>query len=141
MGIAVDYGHEQMYAVEPASMLYAAKRAGVEVVNFHLNDSKTHSNDEDRIAGTGDIWRFTDFCYATIDTVTRAGSGKDQFTYRTDPVKSMGAIREFFANIMKKALLIYRAQGGATESAVDRGRDPDDRCGEEVYYRVAERIY
>jgi len=26
MGIAVDYGHEQMYAVEPASMLYAAKK-------------------------------------------------------------------------------------------------------------------
>jgi len=75
-GIAVDYGHEQMYAVEPASMLYTAKKAGVEVINFHLNDSKTHSNDEDRIAGTGDIWRFCDFCYATIDTGYQAGSAK-----------------------------------------------------------------
>ena len=107
MGIAVDYGHEQMYAVEPASMLYTAKKAGVEVINFHLNDSKTHSNDEDRIAGTGDIWRFTDFCYATIDTGYKGWFGEDQFTYRTDPVKSMAQSREFFANIMKKALLIY----------------------------------
>jgi len=107
MGIAVDYGHEQMYAVEPASMLYVAKKAGVEVINFHLNDSKTHSNDEDRIAGTGDIWRFTDFCYATIDTGYKGWFGEDQFTYRTDPVKSMAQSREFFANIMKKALLIY----------------------------------
>jgi xylose isomerase len=107
MGIAVDYGHEQMYAVEPASMLYAAKKAGVEVVNFHLNDSKTHSNDEDRIAGTGDIWRFCDFCYATIDTGYQGWFGEDQFTYRTDPVKSMAQSREFFANIMKRALLIY----------------------------------
>jgi L-rhamnose isomerase len=107
MGIAVDYGHEQMYAVEPASMLYVAKRAGVDVVNFHLNDSKTHSNDEDRIAGTGDIWRFIDFCYATIDTGYQGWFGEDQFTYRTDPVKSMALSREFFANMMKKALLIY----------------------------------
>jgi xylose isomerase len=107
MGIAVDYGHEQMYAVEPASMLYVAKKAGVDVVNFHLNDSKTHSNDEDRIAGTGDIWRFTDFCYATIDTGYNGWFGEDQFTYRTDPVKSMAQSRELFANIMKKALLIY----------------------------------
>lgn len=107
MGIAVDYGHEQMYAVEPASSLYTAKRAGVEVVNFHLNDSKTHSNDEDRIAGTSDIWRFIDFCYANIDTGYKGWFGEDQFTYRTDPVKSMAASREFFANMMKRALLIY----------------------------------
>jgi xylose isomerase len=107
MGIAVDYGHEQMYAVEPASMLYTAKRAGVEVVNFHLNDSKTHSNDEDRIAGTSDIWRFIDFCYANIDTGYKGWFGEDQFTYRTDPVKSMAASREFFANMMKRALQIY----------------------------------
>jgi xylose isomerase len=88
-------------------MLYAAKKAGVEVINFHLNDSKTHSNDEDRIAGTGDIWRFCDFCYATIDTGYQGWFGEDQFTYRTDPVKSMAQSREFFANIMKRALLIY----------------------------------
>jgi L-rhamnose isomerase len=107
MGVLVDYGHEQMYAVEPASMLYVAKRAGVEVVNFHLNDAKTHSNDEDRIAGTGDIWRFTDFCYATIDLGYQGWYSEDQYTYRTDPVKSMALSRELFANIMKKALLIY----------------------------------
>lgn len=107
MGVLVDYGHEQMYAVEPASMLYVAKRAGVEVVNFHMNDAKTHSNDEDRIAGTGDIWRFTDFCYATIDTGYKGWFSEDQYTYRTDPVKSMALSRELFANIMKKALLIY----------------------------------
>ncbi len=107
MGALVDYGHEQMYAVEPASMLYAADRAGVDIVNFHMNDAKTHSNDEDRIAGTGDIWRFTDFCYATIDLGYKGWFSEDQYTYRTDPVKSMAMSREFFANIMKKALLIY----------------------------------
>ncbi|MDP2918687.1 MAG: TIM barrel protein [Dehalococcoidia bacterium] len=107
MGVAVDYGHEQMYAVEPASMLYVARKAGVPVVNFHLNNAKLHSNDEDRIAGTGDIWRLTDFCYAAIDTGYNGWFGEDQFTYRTDPVKSMALSRELFGNIMKKALLIY----------------------------------
>lgn len=107
MGVCIDYGHEQMYAVEPASMLYVAGKAGVPVVNFHINDSKLHSNDEDRIAGTGDIWRLTDFCYAAIDTGYDGWFGEDQFTYRTDPVKSMSLSRELFANIMKKALLIY----------------------------------
>jgi xylose isomerase len=121
MGIAVDYGHEQMYAVEPASMLYTAKKAGVEVINFHLNDSKTHSNDEDRIAGTGDIWRFCDFCYATIDTDYQGWFGEDQFTYRTDPVKSMAQSREFFANIMKRAMLIY-----AHKAELEKARSTGD---------------
>jgi len=107
MGVAIDYGHEQMYAVEPASSLYIAKKAGVPVVNFHLNNAKLHSNDEDRIAGTGDIWRLADFCYAAIDTGYNGWFGEDQFTYRTDPVKSMALSRELFGNIMKKALLIY----------------------------------
>jgi xylose isomerase len=107
MGVCVDYGHEQMYAVEPASMLYVAKKAGVPVVNFHLNDAKLHSNDEDRIAGTSDIWRLADFCYAAIDTGYDGWFGEDQFTYRTDPVKSMALSRELFANVMKRALLIY----------------------------------
>jgi len=107
MGVVIDYGHEQMYAVEPASMLYIARKSGVPVVNLHLNNAKLHSNDEDRIAGTGDIWRLADFCYAAIDTGYDGWFGEDQFTYRTDPVKSMALSRELFGNIMKKALLIY----------------------------------
>lgn len=107
MGVAIDYGHEQMYAVEPASILYVARKAGVPVVNFHLNNAKLHSNDEDRIAGTGDIWRLADFCYAAVDTGYDGWFGEDQFTYRTDPVKSMALSRELFGNVMKKALLIY----------------------------------
>ena len=107
MGVAIDYGHEQMYAVEPASMLYVARKAGVPVTNFHINNAKLHSNDEDRIAGTGDIWRLADFCYAAIDTGYDGWFGEDQFTYRTDPVKSMALSRELFGNVMKKALLIY----------------------------------
>jgi xylose isomerase len=91
MGVAIDYGHEQMYANEPADNLYALKRFGVPIVNFHVNNAKLHSNDEDRIAGTGDIWRLVDFCYAAIDTDYRGWFGEDQFTYRTDPVKSMAA--------------------------------------------------
>lgn len=107
MGVVIDYGHEQMYAVEPASMLYVARKSGVPVVNLHLNNAKLHSNDEDRIAGTGDIWRLADFCYAAVDTGYDGWFGEDQFTYRTDPVKSMALSRELFGNIMKKALLIY----------------------------------
>ncbi len=108
MGVAIDYGHEQMYAVEPASMLYMAKFMDVPVANFHLNTAKTHSNDEDRVAGTGDIWRFIDFCYAAIDTGYDGWFGEDQFTYRTEPIAAIRLSKEFFANAMKKALLIYR---------------------------------
>jgi len=122
MGVAIDYGHEQMYAVEPASMLYVARKAGVPVVNFHLNNAKLHSNDEDRIAGTGDIWRFTDFCYAAIDTGYAGWFSEDQFTYRTDPVKSMALSREFFGNAMKKALMIY-ASNGVLKEAQSTGDD------------------
>ena len=71
------------------------------------NNAKLHSNDEDRIAGTGDIWRLADFCYAAIDTGYDGWFGEDQFTYRTDPIKSMALSRELFGNVMKKALLIY----------------------------------
>ena len=107
MGVAIDYGHEQMYAVEPADQLYTAKRFGVPVVNFHVNNAKLHSNDEDRVTGTGDIWRLVDFCYAAIDTGYDGWFGEDQFTYRMEPVKAMALSRELFANAMKKALLIY----------------------------------
>ncbi|OIO74142.1 MAG: sugar isomerase [Elusimicrobia bacterium CG1_02_37_114] len=123
MGVAIDYGHEQMYAVEPASMLYMAKRAGVPVVNFHVNNAKLHSNDEDRIAGTGDIWRLADFCYAAIDTGYDGWFGEDQFTYRTDPVKSMAMSREFFANVMKKSLRIY-----AVRDKLEKAQSKGDAC-------------
>lgn len=116
MGVCVDYGHEQMYAVEPASMLYVARRAGVPVVNFHVNNAKLHSSDEDRIVGTGDIWRLADFCYAAIDTGYDGWFGEDQFTYRTDPVKSMALSRELFANVMKKALRIYAVRDKLEEA-------------------------
>ena len=69
---------------------------GGPVVNFHVNNAKLHSNDEDRITGTGDIWRLVDFCYAAVDTLYDDWFGEDQFTYRTDPVKSMALSRELF---------------------------------------------
>jgi xylose isomerase len=123
MGVAIDYGHEQMYAVDPASMLYVAKRAGVPVVNFHVNNAKVHSNDEDRVSGTGDLWRMTDFCYAAIDTGYQGWFGEDQFTYRMEPVKAMSLSRELFANIMKKALRIY-----AQKESLDTARMTGDAC-------------
>lgn len=116
MGVAIDYGHEQMYANEPADSLYTLKRFGVPIVNFHVNNAKLHSNDEDRIAGTGDIWRLADFCYAAIDTDYRGWFGEDQFTYRTDPVKSMALSRELFGNAMKKALAIYAVKDKLEEA-------------------------
>ena len=107
MGVCIDYGHEQMYANEPADNLYTLKRFGVPIVNFHINNSKCHSNDEDRVTGTGDNWRMADFCYAAIDTNYSGWFGEDQFTYRMEPVKAMSLSKEIFANIMKKALEIY----------------------------------
>jgi len=107
MGVCIDYGHEQMYAVEPAATVYALKKLGIPLVNFHINTAKLHSNDEDRIAGTGDIWRMVDFIYAAIDTSYEGWFGEDQFTYRMDPVKAMHLSKEIFANLAKKALLIY----------------------------------
>ncbi len=107
MGVVIDYGHEQMYANEPADNLYTLKRAGVPIVNFHVNNAKLHSNDEDRVAGTGDNWRLADFCFAAIDTEYEGWFGEDQFTYRMDSVKAMSLSREIFANVMKKALKIY----------------------------------
>jgi L-rhamnose isomerase len=108
MGVCIDYGHEQMYGYEPADNLYLAKKVGVPVVNFHVNTAKYNANDEDRCAGTGDNWRMADFCYAAVDTGYNGWFGEDQFTYRQEPTKAMALSREFFGNIMKKALLIYR---------------------------------
>lgn len=107
MGVAIDYGHEQMVGNTPADSLYMLKTLGIPIANFHINGAKYNSNDEDRIAGTDDIWRLVEFCYAAIDTGYDGWFGEDQFTYRTEQVESMALSREFFANCMKKALLIY----------------------------------
>ena len=107
MGVAIDYGHEQMVGNTPADSLYMLRRLGLPIANFHLNAAKYNSNDEDRIAGTDDVWRMVEFCYAAIDTGYDGWFGEDQFTYRTGQVASMALSREFFANCMKKALKIY----------------------------------
>lgn len=107
MGVVIDYGHEQMVGNQPADSLYLLNKLGVPINNFHINAAKYNSNDEDRITGTDDIWRLVEFCYAAIDTDYQGWFGEDQFTYRTEPVKSMALSREFFANAMKKALKIY----------------------------------
>jgi len=127
MGCAVDYGHEQMYAVEPAYSVYLLKRLGVPLANFHVNNAKLHSNDEDRVCGTGDNWRLADFCYAAIDTGYDGWFGEDQFTYRMDALKAMTLSREMFANVMKKALMIYakRSELEAAQAAGNAGATID----------------
>lgn len=120
MGVAIDYGHEQMVGNTPADSLYLLKTFGIPIANFHINGAKYNSNDEDRIAGTDDIWRLVEFCYAAIDTGYDGWYGEDQFTYRTEQVVSMALSREFFANCMKKALLIY-AQRDALDQAQQTG--------------------
>ncbi len=107
MGVCIDYGHEQMVGNTPAESLYYLKAINVPIANFHINGAKFNSNDEDRIAGTDDIWRLVEFCYAAIDTGYQGWFGEDQFTYRTEQTVSMRLSREFFANCMKKALIIY----------------------------------
>lgn len=107
MGVVIDYGHEQMVGNTPADSLYLLKTIGVPIANFHVNGAKYNSNDEDRITGTDDIWRLVEFCYAAIDTGYDGWFGEDQFTYRTEQVTAMRLSMEFFANCMKKALLIY----------------------------------
>jgi xylose isomerase len=107
MGVVIDYGHEQMVGNTPADSLYMLKRFGVPIANFHINGAKYNANDEDRIAGTDDVWRFIEFCYAAADTGYEGWFGLDQFTYRTEQTVSMRLSMEFFANCMKKALKIY----------------------------------
>ena len=123
MGVAIDYGHEQMYANEPADSLYTLRRFGVPIVNFHVNNAKLHSNDEDRVAGTGDNWRLADFCFAAVDTGYAGWFGEDQFTYRMNPVKAMCLSREMFANVMKKALQIY-----AVKPELENAQAAGDAC-------------
>jgi xylose isomerase len=108
VGITIDYGHELMYAVEPAFTVYLAKFLDVPLLSIHINTAKTHSNDEDRVVGTGDLWQSIDFLYATIDTGFSGWYILDQFTYRMDPVDGLRLSKELFTNCMKKALAIYR---------------------------------
>ncbi|MGC9149138.1 MAG: sugar phosphate isomerase/epimerase family protein [Sulfolobales archaeon] len=107
LGIIIDYGHELMYAVEPAYSVYLTYFMDVPLVSIHLNASKYHSNDEDRIIGTSDLWQLIDFLYATIDTDYKETYILDQFPYRMDPVEALRISKEFFANIMKRTLLLY----------------------------------
>ncbi len=107
MGVTIDYGHEQMYGDEPAANLYLLHRMGIRITNFHINNAKYRSNDEDRVTGTGDNWRLADFCYAAIDIGYDGWFGEDQFTYRMEQVKAMRLSKELFGNVMKKALQIY----------------------------------
>jgi len=110
MGITIDYGHEVMYAVEPAFTVYAAKKFGVPIITFHVNTAKTHSNDEDRVVGTGDLWMFIDFLYAALDTGFKGWFVLDQFSYRMNPVEALRLSKELFANLYKKALTIYASK-------------------------------
>lgn len=127
MGVVIDYGHEQMVGNQPADSLYFLNRIGVPINNFHINAAKFNSNDEDRITGTDDIWRLAEFCYAAIDTNYGGWFGEDQFTYRTEPVKSMALSRELFANVMKKALQICRIKDRleAAQGTGDAGQTID----------------
>ena len=120
MGVVIDYGHEQMVGNTPADSLYMLKRVGVPIANFHINGAKYNSNDEDRIAGTDDIWRLVEFCYAALDTGYDGWFAEDQFTYRTEQTRSMRLSLEFFANCMKKALKIY-ANKPALDTAIRSG--------------------
>jgi xylose isomerase len=134
MGVVIDYGHEQMVGTTPADSLYMLKTLGIPIANFHINGAKFNSNDEDRIAGTDDLWRLIEFCYAAIDTDYDGWFGEDQFTYRTDQVISMRLSREFFANCMKKALMIYArkdelSRGQATGDAI-----PTIECVKRIIY-------
>lgn len=123
MGVTIDYGHEQMYAVEPAFTVYTLHSMGVPIVGFHINTAKLHSNDEDRVFGTGDIWRFIDYLYAAVDIGYDGWFGEDQFTYRMDPVKAMKLSKEIFGNLMKKALLIY-----ARKEELEGARETGDQA-------------
>ena len=108
MGVNIDYGHVQMDNDTPADTVYTLKVIGVPLAASHINEAKPKSNDEDRIAGAGDWWRMVDYIYATIDTGFDGYFAEDQFTYRDDPTEAMALSREFFANIARRALLIWK---------------------------------
>jgi len=131
MGITIDYGHELMYAVEPAFTVYAAKKFEVPLAAFHINTAKTHSNDEDRIVGTGDLWAFIDFLYAAIDVGYKGWMVLDQFSYRMNPVEALRLSKEFFANLYKKALALYNLK-----DEFERIRDTGDQARILHYIKV-----
>jgi xylose isomerase len=107
---------------------------GVPIRNFHINSARFKSNDEDRICGSDDIWRFVDFCYAAIDTQYDGWFGLDQFTYRMDPVRGMSLSRELFANSMKKALILYsRRDELATARSSGKAEDVVDVVKKVIY--------
>ncbi len=108
MGVNIDYGHEQMANSNPAESVYMLDVVGVEMAATHINEAKPKSNDEDRVAGSGDWWRMVEYIYATIDVGFNGHYAEDQFTYRDDPTEAMAISREFFANIAKRALLIWK---------------------------------
>jgi len=116
MGVTIDYGHEQMYGVEPAFTVYLLHNMGVPIVNVHINTAKLRSNDEDRVFGVGDIWRFVDYLYAVIDIGYDGWFSEDQFTYRMDPVQGMILSKELFGNLLKKALAIYTHKNDLEEA-------------------------
>lgn len=116
MGVSIDYGHEQMVGNTPGESVYFLKTLGIPIANFHINGAKFNSNDEDRIAGTDDVWRLVEFCYAAVDCDYQGWFGEDQFTYRTDQTISMHLSREFFANCMKKALKLYARKAELAEA-------------------------
>ncbi|MFH1422467.1 MAG: TIM barrel protein [Planctomycetota bacterium] len=127
MGVVIDYGHEMMYGVEPGFTVYAVTKLGVPVYNIHINTAKFRSNDEDRVTGTGNNWQLAEFLYAVIDTGYKGWFSEDQFTYRLEPVKGMNLSKELFANIMKKAILIYGIKSKLAEAQAtgDAGKTID----------------
>jgi len=122
VGVTIDFGHELMYAVEPAFAVHFAKFMDVPLLAIHINTAKTHSNDEDRVVGTGDIWQLVDFLLATIETNYSSWFVLDQFTYRMDPIEGLRLSKELFANAMKKALFIYRQR-----SELEKAREVGDQ--------------
>ncbi len=123
MGVTIDFGHERMYGVEPAFTVYTLHKMGVPIIGFHINTAKYKSNDEDRVFGTGDIWCFVDYLYAAIDIGYDGWFAEDQFTYRMDPTEAMKLSKEFFGNLMKKALLIY-----AKKEELEKARETGDQA-------------
>lgn len=107
-GVTVDFGHERMYNSEPADAVYFLKTVGIPLRKTDVNAAKPHSNDEDRIAGTEDCWVLADYLYATLDCGFDGYYSEDQFSYRDDPIQAMALSRELFANVMKRALLVFR---------------------------------
>jgi L-rhamnose isomerase len=122
-GVTVDFGHQRMYNSEPADAVYFLRSVGIPLRKTDINAAKPHSNDEDRITGMEDNWVLADYLYATIDCGFDGYYSEDQFSYRDDAVAAMALSRELFANVMKRALLIWRDREVLLE-AQSRGDGP-----------------